>query len=417
MGTRNVKTLMIICGGIEALHGVQHAKALGYRVVVSDRDPHAPAFREADACILSSTYDAKGTADAAQAFEQEQGAIDGVIALGSDVPMTVAAVTQRLGLPGLSEETARLAADKYEMKRCFAAHGVPIPWFASVACAKDLERADNLRDELLVVKPVDSRGSRGVARLLPGTDYSWAYAQAAEHSPTARVMVEAYLPGPQVSTESLVIDGVVHTPGFSDRNYEFLDRFAPFFVENGGDLPATISAAERASTEEVLAKAAKALDLTDGSLKGDIVIHNGQAHIIEVATRLSGGFFCSLEIPLNTGVDFLGCVMRHAVGETVTPEELKPTKDVAVCQRYLWAEPGRVTSISGEEDARALPGIEHVVITTEVGALIAEPTNCTPRAAMVIATGANADEARTRADAALQTIRIETKPEAERARA
>ena len=50
-------------------------------------------------------------------------------------------------------------------------------------------------------------------------------------------MVEQYLDGPQVSTESIVIDGRCFTPGFSDRNYEYLERYAPFFIENGGDLP------------------------------------------------------------------------------------------------------------------------------------------------------------------------------------
>ncbi len=403
-----MKTLLIICGGIEAVHGVRHAKSLGFRVVVSDRDPSAPAFREADAAILACTYDTKATADAAEAFTREQGPIHGVIALGADVPMTVAAVLKRLGLPGISEETAAMAADKLAMKECFARDGVPIPWFAGVANPGELSRAIELRDELLVVKPVDSRGSRGVARLLPDVDLGWAFEQAQEHSPTGRVMVEAYLPGPQVSTESLVMSGVTFTPGFSDRNYEFLDRFAPFFVENGGDLPATVSADARHSIEAAIAAAAASLGLSDGSIKGDVVLFEGRAHIIEVATRLSGGFFCSLEIPLNTGVDFLGCVMRHAAGETVAPEDLAPTQDTPICQRYLWATPGRVTAISGVDEARALPGIEYVVVTTNLGEMIHEPTNCTPRAAMVIASGATREEARANAALAVKTIRIET---------
>ena len=40
-------------------------------------------------------------------------------------------------------------------------------------------------------------------------------------------MAERFLDGPQVSTESLVIDGVAHTVGLADRNYEHLERFAP----------------------------------------------------------------------------------------------------------------------------------------------------------------------------------------------
>ncbi len=404
------KTLLIICGGIEAVHGVRHAKAMGFRVLVSDQDPMAPAMAEADAVLVASTYDTVATADAAQAYVDTVGPIHGVIALGSDVPMTVAAANKRLGLDGLSDETAALAADKLAMKERFARDGVPIPWFASVANAEELKRFVELRDETLVVKPVDSRGSRGVARLLPDVDPAWAYAQAKEHSPTDRVMVEAYLSGPQVSTESLVIDGVCMTPGLSDRNYEFLDRFAPFFVENGGDLPATLTDEEKASVCDVISKAAASLGLTNGSIKGDVVLHNGTAHIIEVATRLSGGFFCSLEIPLNSGVDFLGKVMRHAVGLPTEPRELEPTQDVPICQRYLWADPGEVVAIEGFDAARTLPGVEEVVITTTIGEIIAEPTNCTPRAAMVIASGATRDEAQANVARATETIRIKTIP-------
>ena len=55
-------------------------------------------------------------------------------------------------------------------------------------------------------------------------------------------MVEQYLEGPQVSTESVIIGGQCVTPGFSDRNYEHLERYAPFFIENGGDLPSRLDA-------------------------------------------------------------------------------------------------------------------------------------------------------------------------------
>ena len=54
--------------------------------------------------------------------------------------MTVAAVLERLGLPGLSMESARLASDKLAMKERFKAAGVPVPWFAPVATPQCLTR-------------------------------------------------------------------------------------------------------------------------------------------------------------------------------------------------------------------------------------------------------------------------------------
>ena len=67
----------------------------------------------------------------------------------------------------------------------------------------EIERGANL-----VIKPVDSRGSRGVQRIADVTDLNKAFTLAMSHSPTQRVMAEQYLSGPQVSTESVVVNGV-----------------------------------------------------------------------------------------------------------------------------------------------------------------------------------------------------------------
>ena len=102
-----------------------------------------------------------------------------------------------------------------------------------------------------------------------------------------------------------------------------------------------------------MARAAAALGVTNGTVKGDIVVHNGEPYVIELAARLSGGFFCTREIPLNTGVDFIGAAIRIALGEPVAAEELSPRHFTPVIQRYAFPKPGRVVSIAGAEEARA----------------------------------------------------------------
>ena len=100
-------------------------------------------------------------------------------------------------------------------------------------------------------------------------------------------MVEEFLDGPQVSTESLVVRGVTHTPGFADRNYEYLDRYAPHIIENGGELPSHLDSATKSAVREVVDRAAASLGVTDGVVKGDIVIHDGQDQAwtqVDVAT-------------------------------------------------------------------------------------------------------------------------------------
>ena len=406
------KGLLIICGGIEATHGIARAREMGLHVVVSDADANAPGLKLADGQIIASTYDPDGTADAAEHYSRAIHPLHGVICMGADVPHTVAAVAAKLGLKGVSPETAHLAMDKLAMKQRLAAHNVPIPWFAPLRDAADLQLALLERGRDLVVKPVDSRGGRGVQRMNAGRDAAEAFEAAQSQSPTGRVMVEAYLSGPQISTESILLNGVGYTPGFSDRNYEYLDRFAPWFVENGGDLPAQVSPAIRADVEATVTAAALALGIDNHNYKGDMVVHQGKAHVIEIAARLSGGYFCTREIPLSTGIDFVGATIRLALGETVTSADLTPAFERAIVQRYVFPPAGRIAALHGLDDARALPGILEVLPSKGPGDIIPPATSSAARAVMLLATGETVAKARTNAERALRLIRIEMMREA-----
>ncbi len=403
-----MKTLLIVSGGVEAAAAVKRAKDMGLYVVCSDINPEAPGFAIADSALIADVYGPSDTAAAAERFHNKIRKIDGVICVAADAPLTVAAINTRLGLGGLSQRSAELATDKLAMKERFAACGVPVPWFSAVATPQELMRIVAERGPDLVIKPVDSRGSRGVQRLSQARDLAKAFQFARSHSPTQRVMVEAYLPGPQVSTESLIVDGICYTPGFSDRNYEYLDKYAPYFIENGGDMPTALSADIYERVLDVQADAAAALGVSRGTVKGDIVVHDGQVYVIELAARLSGGFFCTQEIPMNTGVDFIGCAIRIALGESPAPEEMTPKFQKFITQRYIFPEPGMVVATSCAEAAWKVPGVLEVNITARKGDIIPPAGDKRPSGAMVIATGTNRDEARAAAAKALSAIRIVT---------
>jgi biotin carboxylase len=381
------KTLLIVAGGIEAVPGIRRAKEMEIHVVVSDGNPDAPGFALADDRLLASTYDIDGTVDAARRYHETVRPIDGVMCIASDVPLTVASVAEALGLPGIPVATAHLATDKLAMKHRFEDCGVPIPWFAPVASPADLKRLVKQRGLPLVLKPVDSRGARGVLRLTPGVDLDWAYAASRKHSPTGRVMLEQFLAGPQVSTESLVLDGTAVTPGFADRNYEYLDRYAPYMIENGGELPSALPEPTQQAVRELVQQAATCLGVRNGSLKGDIVV---------------------FEIPLNTGVDFVGQAIRLALGERVQPQDLEPRFQRPVAQRYLFPKPGRVVSVTDAGPIAARPGIALCEVRVAPGGVIGEVDSHPARAGVVLATGDTPAEALQRAVAAVEAIKIET---------
>ncbi|HAH11104.1 MAG TPA: phosphoribosylglycinamide synthetase [Alphaproteobacteria bacterium] len=404
------RTLLIVSAGVEAVHGIRRAKELGLRVIVSDRDTSAPGFAYADDGFEASTYDPQATADAAEDYARRCGPISGVITIGADVPLTVATVAARLGLPGISLEAARLAQDKLAMKARLAQQGIPVPAFAAIPNLDALKRHTDTRGLGYVLKPADSRGGRGVQRLSAVKDLAEAWEVAAGHSPSGRVMVEEFLDGPQISTESILIDGLGATPGFSDRNYPYLDRYTPYFIEDGGDLPSSLPVPVQADVKATVEAAGRALGVKTGNIKGDMVVHNGKPYVIEIAARASGGYFCTREIPLNTGVDFIGAVIRIALGERVSLSELSPRFERPVVQRYLFPTPGRVVSVRGSDAASQMPGIEECLVTVKPGSIIRPPTDSNCTAAMVLATGSSRAEAQMRAAQALNLIAVETVP-------
>jgi biotin carboxylase len=400
------RTLWIVSGGAEAVPGIQHARAMGLHVVVSDMNPSAPGLKEADDAVVANTYDPDGTAAAALEYHKRQRPIDGVMCMAADVPVTVATVAAALNLPGIPLESARLAADKLAMKQAFQRAGVPIPWFQAVASTDELRAVVNARGFPIVLKPVDGRGARGVLRLTEQTDLAWAFAHAKSQSRSGGVMVEEYLAGPQISTEGLLVDGIGTTCGFIDRNYEHLDRFAPYIVENGGEQPSALPLPAQRQIASVAMDAGRAMGIVNGNVKGDMVWTDRGPYVIEIAARLSGGWMSTDQIPLGTGVDLIGCSIRLALGEKVAAEDLRPRWHRGVAIRYFFPPPGRVESIEGAQAFATVPWVHRLGFFVEPGELMQPITDHTKRAGFVITTGATRDEAVDRARSVVESVRI-----------
>lgn len=232
----------------------------------------------------------------------------------------------------------------------------------------------------LVIKPVGSRGSRDVLRITQEVNLDWAYDMTCGRSPTGRVMLDGFLPGPQVSAESLVIEGQAYTPGFAYRNYEYLECYAAHIIENGDQLPSQLDVATQQSVRN-LVQQATTMGIRNGVVKGDIVLTDGQPHVIELAARLSGSYFCTHEIRRRSGR------RRQARGERVDPEELIPKWNRPVAQRYLFPSPGVVRAVEGADRFAGHPDVAYLEIRTKPSDRIGPVDSHPARAGVVITTG------------------------------
>jgi len=401
------KRLLIIGAGVEMLPIFDITKEMGLKTVVTDMNPNAPGFSYADDYIIASTRDVEETIKKVKEFNSKK-KIDGVMTIASDVPLTVAKVAKSLGLPEIpTVEIAELVSNKLKMKQAFKKKGVPIPNFQEINSFAELERFIDQNGLPVVIKPLDNCGARGVYLLTKKTEVKKLYELTKSQSVGAKtILVEQFLEGPQVSTESIVYKGKVYTPGFSDRNYEFLDKYAPNIIENGGELPSCLSEKDQTKIKRCIEKAAEALGMQYGVLKGDMVLNEGEAKVIEVAGRLSGGYFCTHETPLSTGVNIIKPVIQMALGEEVDINELIPKYQKGVCERFFFPATGKIKKIIGKEKVEKLPYVKKFSLYLNEGDTVDPTTNHTKRGGIILTIGKTRKEAIKRAEEAVKMIKF-----------
>nr|WP_286265400.1 ATP-grasp domain-containing protein [Thalassotalea atypica] len=361
------KTLLLLGAGTDQCFAIKTAKAMGHYVVVVDGNPNAAGFEIADEYAVVSTRDLIALKTFVDEFQAKGKSIDGVSVMGSDISQFVAKLAQYIGAPHIPVLSAEIATDKYLMKKCFLEKDVPIPWFQMLNDYEDLKSVIKNRGLPLIIKPTDRSGARGVFLLTESSDIEALYEHAKAESFSNTVMVESYLAGPQISTESIMYEGKAYTPGFVDRNYDRMPDYLPFIIEDGGWEPSRVTQEQRLEVELLVEQAALALGVTDGVVKGDIVLTESGPKVIEMATRLSGGDFSESLVPLGTGVNYVESAINIALGIKPDLNSLRPKFQQAVANRYFFPPAGKLVSIKGLDKVRAKPFVEKLEIWYQVG--------------------------------------------------
>lgn len=401
------KVLMIIGAGAEQVPAYEAAKDRGLIVVGTDLNPNAPGLAIADYSLIASTRDPFATLAAARDFNNKL-RIDGVMTIANDVPYTVALVAKELNLPGISIEAAKTVSNKLLMKNAFVEHNVPCPWFRDIANPTQL--ADYLKsekNERFVLKPVDGRGARGVLLIKYGDDTDWAFSESMRWGDGGGLILEKFIPGLQLSTESFLINGDCHTLGIAERNYEFIERFSPYIIENGGTMPPELSDAVLKKIDSVIIMGAAALGVRDGVVKGDLIVTpNGEVVVVELALRLSGGWFATHQIPAASGINILSVAISYALGESINKEVLIAKHKRATAIRYWFPPSGLILHIQGEDSLHSLPGLISYGFFRQEGDLQPNIKMHSDRFGFLIVQGKDRDEVLSRVDAGMKLINI-----------
>ena len=392
------KRIMILGASVLQLPGIEKAKEMGYEVIAVDMDPNAVGFKSADICLVVSTIDIPAVVQAAKEYR-----IDGVMTLASDMPMrTVAAVAKECGLVGIDMDTAIKATNKAEMREALAAGNVPIPEFHRVRTENAYREAIACFEEKCIVKPADNSGSRGVYLINNVKDekqVAEAYAHSKQFSRSGEIVVEEYMEGPEVSVETMSVDGVCHVVQITDK----LTTGAPYFVEMGHNQPSMLSEAVKADIRRVAIAANRAIGIKNGPSHTEIKVTKQGAKIVELGARLGGDCITTHLVPLSTGVNMVEMCIRIAMGEK---PEIKPAFDKGSSIRYFRHGAGHVVRLDGVDEAGKMPGIQQVSVVHGLGEDVHEITSSSERMGFVVAQGDDPQDAIDRCEAALRKINI-----------
>lgn len=197
-----MKKIMILGAGKGQVPFIKISKELGAFVIAVSPKGNYPGIDIADKFYDMDTRDKDGILEVALKEK-----IDAITTDQTDVSVpTVAYVAEKLGLKGIGYDRAMKYSNKYLMRIAAREAGVAVPEFFR---ADNIEEAVKGARELewpLIIKPVDSSGSRGVLKINSEDELIAQFEESKKYSITGDVIIEEYIEGIEYIVDGFSID-------------------------------------------------------------------------------------------------------------------------------------------------------------------------------------------------------------------
>ncbi len=346
------------------------ARRLGVAVVVGSERRQALATLAPDASLCLDFAHPWRAARQVAAFAASH-PLAAIVGVDDDATILAAAAAARLALPHNPVAAVRASRDKHQMRRLLATAGLPSPAFRRLALDADPIAAARRAPYPCVLKPMAGAASRGVIRADDPAQFVEAFgriramlrASGAQHR---SLLVEAFIPGPEVAVEGLLVGGELHVLAVFDKP-DPLD--GPYFEETLYVTPSRHSDAVQSAIAATTGRAAAALGLREGPLHAELRLGPGGPWIVEIAARSIGGL-CSSVLRFGTGLSLEEVILRHALAaaDPAAPPPL-PARERGAAGVMMLPIPrgGILRAVRGRQAAARVPGVEPVVITMPLG--------------------------------------------------
>ena len=360
------KRLLIMGGMRISCEIVRKAQEMGIYTIVADYNKieDSPAKQIADEAVELDITDI----DAVVSYINRN-VVNGVIVGFNDMLLPYyAEICEKAGLPcyGTKEQfTTLIAKDKY--KALCRQFGVP------TISEYDLDDVDI--EYPVLVKPVDSSGSRGITICNNRRELEEAVEKGKKASKTGKVLIERYMDGLELTVFWTFQDGNYYLSALGNRHVrqnQFTDVI-PLPV--GYTFPSAYLPKYRMEYEENCKKMFRHLGIKDGMMFMQCKLKDDVCYVYDIGFRLTGSLeykilerVCGYN-PLEMMIYYslTGRMGEDSIADKAVPEFKTPAFNVSCL-----CAPGLIMDITGIEEVKSLSEVEDVVLAHVPGDIITE---------------------------------------------
>lgn len=315
-----MKKLLVLGGDHFTIPVVEAAHKQGYYVITCDYLPGNVAHKCSDEFINFSTTDKEGILAWAR-----KNPIDGIVTFTDSGVVTTAYVQHHLSLPQIGPlESVEILQNKARFRGFLADNGFNVPKAKGYASYENAYKDVVHFKWPVIVKPVDSAGSKGVSRIEKLEQLKVAVDFALQYSNSKEFIIEEFIEKEGCSSDSdcFSVDGKFAFMSFSAQRFD--EKVTGIFTPAAYSWPSTMGKQAEAELASELQRLISLLRMrtTIYNIESRIGI-DGKPYIMEVTPRGGGNRLAEM-IRFATGVDMVTAAVRAAVGDPVSDMEQKP---------------------------------------------------------------------------------------------
>ena len=305
-----MKKLLMLGGAPSQVVAIRRAKEMGYYVITCDYLENNPGHTISDEYHNVSTVDKEGVLNLAKSLS-----VDGVVCYISDPGIPTAAyVAEKLGLPSSPYDSVKILSNKDLFRSYLQKHQLNVPQSKGYATLEEAKAEIHTFKLPVMIKPVDSSGSRGVSKIDSIDFLPEKIEEALRFSRAKRFIIEEYIEkkGYQIGGECFFVNGEIKFVRLVNNHFQ--SNSTDLTMPVGDSWPCNLSLFLQGKINSELQRLIKLLNMKTGPLIFEALIDSvGNVYIIDVGVRNSGDL--TQIIKQMEGIDLIEYTIKAALNE------------------------------------------------------------------------------------------------------